>query len=110
MHSLSIAVGNQCWRLLFKTEESATLAFTFLKNGSVEPVLDDYGQSFFGLPQGLLLEDMDKSKLAYIETALHNARANVDANKRAQTDPALRASRLSAGPPMLNQMGNGQFQ
>lgn len=114
MHSLSIALGNVSWRLLFKTKESIQIAVDTCRTGTTAiDITDDFGQQCFAVRKaihGMLIEDMDLSKLGTIEVALHGARTNVDANHRAQTDPALRASRLTGGPAMIQPgIGNGRF-
>ena len=111
MFSITIAVGNVSWRLLYKGIGDATIAAEKLqsaKDGVVE-IIDDFGQlcsinvkSF----HGLLLEDLEKMKMAHVETALHNARLQAMANKAAQADPGLRASAMSSSPGVLTPMNS----
>lgn len=117
MFSITIALGNAQWRLLFKTEESATKFFSLLNGGTesdVIEVLDDFGQRAVlrrGTIQGYLFEDMAQSKLAHIELMLHNAHTQAAATMRAQQEPALRAMRSGqAGPSVIMPMGNGQMR
>jgi hypothetical protein len=111
MHALSIVVGSQCWRLLFKSEDAAKKAFSAIdENSSVVRIEDDYGQTAVihtSVCPGFMLEDMDKSKFAYIETALHNARTNLDANAQASADPKLRANRQ--GPSVISPFNGGRL-
>jgi hypothetical protein len=57
-----------------------------------------------------MLEDTNKSALAHVERSLHHARVQVETQKRAQTDPKLRAGH--AGPAVLTPMGanGGMFR
>lgn len=108
MFSLTIALRDNptIWTLLYKKKEAAQAAWTIVTAGQFHEVNDDYGQSVF-LPSGVsaaLLEDMDESRLAHIDRALHNARTNADANSRANADPALRMAAARTGPAVLSSM------
>lgn len=110
-HSLSIALGNISWRLLFKTEESANVALMKIQgqtdSARIE-IADDFGQKFtsrIGLLHGFMLEDLDQTKMAHAELMLHQARAQALATKMAQSEPDLR--RPPTSPAILNPMGNG---
>lgn len=110
MFALNIALGNTAWRLLFKTEETARVAFAKLEEHSAEEarIEDEFGQTVIvqaGSLHGLLFEDMNKTKMAHVEIALHNARTQALATKTAQADPGLRASSMMNGPSMIDPMG-----
>ena len=70
MFSLTIAVGNQAWRLLYKNQEDAEKRFEIVKDAvigatqAVGFISDDFGQTFSGRPIGVLLEDLEKMKMA----------------------------------------------
>ena len=113
MFALNIALGNNSWRLLFRDGEEATSIFEKISKrpaqGSIT-IEDDYGQTFFTRdPKSIhiLFEDMDKTKLAQVEMALHNARTQALATKTAQADPGLRAAAAMQGPRMLDPSLNG---
>ena|ERR1700686_2107450 len=115
MWTLTVAVGNIPWALMFKTEESANVAVktinTKFGDGNAIYVADDFGQQGFFFPSaigGYMLEDMNKSKLAHIERALHHARMQHEGQKLAQADAVLRMG--NAGPAILQPgFGNGGF-
>ncbi len=114
MFSLSIALGNTSWRLLFKTEEKALAAYELIGNPIIENLIiaDDFGQTAtckVANVHGFLIEDMDKTQLAHVELALYQARGNVRAQNAAQTDPTLKAARFAQSPSMISQMGNGMM-
>lgn len=112
MFSLTIAVGNQAWRLLYKNQEDAEKRFEIVKDAVVGVtqgvgfISDDFGQTFAGRPIGVLLEDLEKMKMAHVEMALHNARTQAMANKAAQSDPGLRANAMMNGPGVIQPMNN----
>lgn len=123
MFSLSISFGpiGTTWRLLYKTEEKAFEHFAFANspkdktvdfNGDERIRLeDDFGQiaSFKrDALHGIMLENLDQSKLGNIEMALHNAHVQAEGQSRAENDPALR-SRVR-GPSVISPIGgNGRF-
>lgn len=112
MFCLNIALGNVSWRLLFKEEARATLAYELLDRGISPKILldDDFGQHFGGKLEsihGFMLEDLDKTKLANVEMALHQERTKVMATKLAQSDPGLRADMGRPSPAIISPMGNG---
>lgn len=116
MYSLSIAIGAMSWRMLYQDEEKAKAAYTALKDTTVPNVeiSDEYGQigTFKTAMNGLgaiMLEDMEKSKMAEIDLALHRQRLQLLAQKMAAADPAIRAA-SGAGLQQLSPMGNGQFR
>ena len=110
MFCLNVALGNTSWRLLFRDEEKAQEAFSiFVKRYAPQfTVVDDFGQTLVAQAEsvhGAMLEDMDKTKMAHVEMALHQARTQNLATKMAQTDPSLKTPAM--GPSVLNPMGNG---
>ena len=50
-----------------------------------------------------MLEDLDQSKFAHIERALHQSRTKVTADKLAEADPTIREAqrRAQGGMPMI---------
>ena len=112
MFCVNIAVGNSCWRLLFRDEEKAKAVFESLKPLPIGTKTinaeDDFGQICtitVESTHGLLFEDLDKAKMANVELFLHQQRVQNMAQKAAQSDPGLRANSLMNGPAMLNPMG-----
>lgn len=110
MFCITVAVGNLSWRLLFKVEAEAEQAFTSLDiacaSQKIIKMPDDFGHTFVGTPTALLLEDLEKTKLAHVELALHQARTNAMATKQAQNDPSLHAGR-GPSPAIISPQGNG---
>ena len=114
MFCLNVALGNVSWLLLFKDVDTAKVAFTILdaRNGPDIKIEDDFGQTLVAhvdSMHGLMLEDMEATKLAHVEMALHQERTRVLATKMAQTDPALRAGTMGQGPAIISPMGNGRM-
>ena len=115
MFCLNIALGNISWRLLFKNDESlkaAELPFLIYAGSPDTWILavDDFGQTVRvrqNAIHGVMVEDLDKTKLAHVELVLHQARTQSLATKMAQTDPALKADTMSRSPAILSPMGNG---
>ena len=127
MHSLTIVFGpaGTCWRLLFKTKENADTAYGIIDramNQATAPlrtedpraqIEDDFGQKALLSVEaihGLMLEDLDQTKLAAIEMSVHNGRAQADAEQAMRADPKIMSSirsRQQGGPPILAPMGNG---
>lgn len=113
MISITVIVGNTSFPLLYRTEEAAKAAVETIYDGAGFSVSDDFGQTFHGTLaniRGLLVEDLDKSRLARIEMGLHNARTQIAMNKQAETDPMLRQARMQQGPSVISPMGNGGFR
>ena len=116
MYSLSIHFGPNAmvWALLFKDKERALAHYSAYETakGRKLPgryiVDDDFGQQAsveLDSIHGVMLEDMDKSKLGNVEMFMHQKRTEVLATKTAQADPSLRASSMMNGPAMLTPMG-----
>lgn len=109
MFALTISFGPQgtMWRLLYKTEETAQRAYAVTERVPNPYLEDDFGQKLHvhGQVHGIMLEDMEQSKLANIEMALHNARTQAGAQTRAANDPILKSAQMTRGPAMLSPMG-----
>lgn len=119
MHSLTISFGPtaQMWRLLFKDSDPSAhfqgLLHSAPPNGLLE-ITDDFGQrAAFKINDihAWMVEDMQKSQLAYIEFSLHNARMQAKGQEMAESDQVLRATRARQGPGIISPMmgGNGRF-
>jgi len=124
MFCLNIAVGSTVWALLFNDETKARDSLAWIRQKpttthtftpSIECALeDDFGQTFvapFNAIHGCMLEDLDKTRLAHIERALHQQLTQLEAQKRWEQHPAHRA--MARGPgviaPGFGPMGNGAF-
>lgn len=113
MYCINVALGSTSWRLLFRDEANAKICFDILdsRNGTDLQLKDDFGQVLVvhvDSMHGVMFEDLDQTKLAHIEMALHQARTQNQAQKAAQSDPMLRAGAHPAGgPAIINPMGNG---
>ncbi len=134
MFSLTIVFGPSpmVWTLMFKTEETAREAYQFLnaetgptkvgphdKTGmSMVKLVDDFGQET-ALKRteisGSMLENLEQSRLAHIERALHQARTQAKGAEIADNDPVLKQARHRAqgGMPMIQPVPgfgpNGRF-
>src|SRR5262252_9046109 len=88
------------WTLMFKTLEGFNNAIIALKNPATFDIkdfdiTDDYGQHISvkrDAIQGVMFEDMAKSKMAHIERGMHQMRTQVEANNLAKADPTLMAA------------------
>ena len=111
MFCINVAIGNLCWRLLYKDEDTAKGVFEALQHPNHEAgslIKDDFGQTAVikaGNVSAFMLEDMDKAKMANVELFLHQQRVQVMAQKAAQSDPGLRAASMMNGPRVLDPMG-----
>jgi hypothetical protein len=121
MYSLSIAFGSTAWALMFRTKEAAEKALSEYVGppcrGTSEQhaliLTDDFGQHArieHSSIHGIMLEDLDQSKLGMIERALHQQRTQLLLNKMVETDPGLRAARTGGSGAILSPMGNGNFR
>lgn len=124
MFSLTIVFGPgpMVWTLMFKTREAAEVAVEIIevakKNGDIHAE-DDFGQKCKINPNelhGYMLEDLEQSRLAHIERALHQARTQAKGTELADADPVLRQARMKAqgGLGMIQpvpggMMTNGRF-
>lgn len=114
MFTLTIAVGNVSWPLVFKGEHDALAAsnklFAFASSDATEPalVVDDFGQIAIVRRKelhGWLVEDMEKVKLAHVERAIYANHMQIDAQSRANSDPKIRAARGGSGPGIVTPFG-----
>jgi hypothetical protein len=113
MFSLTIVFGPgpMVWTLMFKTEDTARKS---LVDWSVNktPLLDDFGQECsinLDSIHGYMIEDLEQSRLAHIERALHQARTQAKGAELAEADPVLKQARHRAqgGIPMIQPMPAG---
>jgi hypothetical protein len=103
------------WTLMFKTEDKARLNVSTLNQsplGQVTRFVDDFGQECDIITdelKGWMLEDMEQSKLAHIERALHQARTQAKGAEIADSDPVLAQARRRAqgGMPIMQPMPTG---
>ncbi len=120
MFSLTIVFGPgpMVWTLMFQDQAKAALAAIEIDNTSSENRIhlgDDFGQVVSisrAEIHGSMLEDMEQSRLAHIERALHQARTQAKGAEIADADPVLRQARMKAhgqSMPILQPMGNGRF-
>ena len=121
MFSLTIVFGPgpMVWTLMFKTKEQLLESQQALHDakdgGSDFDLSDDFGQTCHlksSETHGWMIEDLEQSKLAHIERALHQARTKVKADEMASADPVMRAAATrQAGGAILQPMpGMPQFQ
>ena len=108
MHSITVIVGPATLRFLFKSKEKAETFKNFKTDHPTQDLhIDDdfsqHGEFKATSIHGVLIEDMDVSKLAAVEIMLHNTRIQAAAQQRAQSDPGLHAARQ--GPRVLSPMG-----
>lgn len=107
MFSLTVCFGPQAtaWAFMFKTQESLNKAIE--KFPGVSAIADDFGQwATFERPiHGYIIEDMNLSKLAHQERAIHMERMKAAVTQQVQTDPALRAGRAGNGPAIVSPFG-----
>jgi hypothetical protein len=112
------------WTLLFKTTEAYNNAIISFKNPATFDsqyfdLTDDFGQRVSikrDAIQGVMFEELAKSKLAHIERGLHQYRIQVEANNMGRADPmiseALRQAQRAQmqGPPVIQPFSNGPFR
>lgn len=115
MYLLTVVFGPSPvpWAFMFHKRELVEAAFAALtaSNPSVAKITDEFGQCAMINPaqiHGVMLEDMEQSKLAQIERGLHQARTQARANQQAMSDPVLKAAAAMQGPAVLNPV-NGRF-
>lgn len=124
MHCLSIVFGAGApvmWKLIYRTEEAAKAAYTTITHPQppiahemVVECVDDFGQSTcirLNSVAGVMLEDLEQSKMAHVEMSLHEARTRSTAQKMAQADPAIRQAAMmgAGGPAIFSPMQNGRM-
>lgn len=120
MFAITVSHGVQAWRLLYKTQEKAEAAFKDMEarlgqdkttEFGVLPrttYSDDFGQRAclcVAEITGVMLEDLDQSKLGNIEMGLHQQRTQIGFQQRAQSDPILRAANAVRSPAMIDPTG-----
>lgn len=122
MFALTIVFGptGTTWRLLWRNKENAEAAFGYYEkptglNLDTFNITDDFGQHCLLLRRdihGAMLEDMDQSMNAHIQSAMHQARMQAKGQEAAETDPVLRAARARSGPAILTpgMPANGGFR
>lgn len=114
MFGVTVFIGNGMWGLLYQTEEKAQAAFDQLSSPTGSGTLiDDFGHQMrvnVNSLHGAVLEDLNKSKLAHCERALHQQRTQVKAAQMSEADPVIKAARAMTGPAIINPMGsNGRM-
>lgn len=106
MFSLTIVFGPgpMVWTLMYKNEETAQkekqeLIDGFAESARLTILKDDFGQACEIVTDdihGYMLEDLEQSRLAHIERALHQARTQAKGAEIAESDPVLRQARMKA--------------
>jgi hypothetical protein len=123
MFSLTIVFGPgpMVWTLMFKTEEKLKFVLEELAFRSTDGhashkeafcVTDDFGQNCAirdAQVHGFMSENLEQSKLAHIERALHQARTQAKGAEIADSDPVLAQARRRAqgGMPIMQPMPTG---
>ena len=108
MHSLTVLVGPASWRFLFKSKERADHFKNFKTDHPTMDLVvdDDFGQHAEIKAMsihGIMIENLDETKLIAVEMMLHDARIRATAQQRAQSDTQLRATQR--GPAVLSPGG-----
>jgi len=113
MFTLSVVFGHASIGFMFKTKEAAenadTIINTAVSMGGAATIADDFGQRGSFKPSsihGVILEDMDQSKLARAEQMLHQAVTYALAKKLERTKPELAVMNT---PAVINPM-NGMMR
>ena len=121
MFSLTIVFGPgpMVWTLMYKNEETAVAARNSLQEAKESgendfELVDDFGQECevkASECHGWMLEDLEQSRLAHIERALHQARTQAKGSELADADPVLRQARMKAqgGLGMIQPMPGGMM-
>jgi hypothetical protein len=107
MFAITLIIGQMPFSMMWRTEKAAQSAVDLLTPKFESPqdewlkFSDDFGHSV-GVPRsnvkGYIFEDMDQTKLAHCERALHQQKTQNLAQKMAEADPGIRASRMVNGP------------
>jgi hypothetical protein len=110
VHSVTVVFGPASLQFLFKSKERVAQFRAFRSDHPTQDLVfdDDFGQHAeirAASIHGILIEDLDVSKLAGIEKMLHNTRIQHGAQQRANSDPAFKR----AGPAVLTPMGPNGF-
>jgi len=112
MYALTVFLGPACFQLLYRKEDKAREAKALLTpNGSTAlgstewiQLIDDFGHEMSlerRTLSGFIYEDMEQTKVAHVERALHQQRLQNLAQKTAESDPGLRAQRMMGNGPVL---------
>jgi hypothetical protein len=121
MFSLTIVFGPgpMVWTFMYKNEETAIAPRNSLqenKHGSETDLelVDDFGQECeikSSECHGWMLENLEQSRLAHIERALHQARTQAKGSELADADPVLRQARMKSqgGLGMIQPMPGGMM-
>ena len=121
MYSLTISFGSGAsstmWTLMWRDEKIAREAFieAYAPHDTLLHLKDEFGQVAVIKREnitGIMLEDMNLSKLAHIERALHQARVQAEGQTMAESDHVLRAARARQGSAILTPgiPGNGMMR
>ena len=107
MHSITVVLGPTSWRFLFKSKERAEHYKNFKTDHPTQDLIidDDFGQHAEIKAMsihGIMIENLDETKLVAVEMMLHDARIRASAQQRAQSDTQLRATQR--GPSVLTPM------
>lgn len=110
MYRLSVIFGetDTNWAFLFRTKDKADSILALRTATPHTKVIfdDDFGQHAeieASCIKGVMLENLDESRMAAVEMGLHQARVQAKAQELAKTDPILRAAMTanSRGPSVL---------
>ena len=116
--TISFGPGPTMWTLMWRDKDRAYVAYqVYAHHNTAMPtdmgildLTDDFGQQCRlqrNVIHGVMLEDMELSKLAVIERALHQARTQAKAAEAAESDQVLRVARTRSGPAVLMPGMNG---
>lgn len=117
MFSLSVIAGPTVWMFAYNKLDTAEEVFKALEQAVTDSravmVSDDYGHRAMLRPTAVLLEDLNKSKMAHVGRMIHDAEIRSLAVKQAQTNPALRSPTVaspmfSGGMPPVGPNGFGR--
>lgn len=116
MHKLTIVFGptGTTWPLLFRTKETADAAWTAAISTSDEhfSITDDFQQKItirLDAICGIMIEDLEVSKLAHVEHQLYVWRVGAAAQQQAVGDPILRTAAQRQGPAVITPQGVNGF-
>ena len=123
MYCITVTLGMSSWALMFKEKPEKQLEElrSFMRqqhltqqigDSRVMTLTDDFSQEcdiVAGALAGFLFEDMDVSQEATIQRSLHHHITQAKLQKRAQSDPTLRAASLGSGVPSFMPGVNGRL-
>ncbi len=125
MFTITVVFGNVSASLMYRDFEKAATTWALLAKKTVDTyplttngemtITDEFGREIYLPPNmlyGAIFEDLNQAAEANIEASVHSARTQVKAQKRANSDPELRAAQMGhGGPAVLTPMGgmNGRF-